>query len=533
MTSLLHPLSPTSFDARESAASGTDKKDIRQFIFAPENLMQYGIGALQALSSVQSAIASAHKPFSGTSVDSLSQQIAQIDLSTPLSSLNDVMSEVNDIYLKHAVYFHHPHYVAHLNCPVVYPSVIAEQVLSAVNTSVDTWDQSGGATLIEQKLIDWTCDKVGFTASHTSQPDGIFTSGGTQSNLMAMLVARDHAISRVAPNWNAKHDGLPEVTARFKIFTSEKSHFSVQKAAALLGLGYNAVIPVPVDQYYKMDTQALEQLISSTLNEGNIPIAIVATAGTTDFGSIDPLSDMANIASRHEAWFHVDAAYGCGLLLGTHKEACLQGIEHANSVTVDYHKSFMQPVSCSAFLLQDRTHFSHISHHAEYLNPLSDADAGIPNLVDKSLQTTRRFDALKLWMSLRTIGETEIGQGFEAARILARQTFMLLSEDEHFETLHAPELTTLVFRYVPSEYDLTNQQLDEINQSIRDTLTGQGQIMIARTKVNGHYYLKFTLLNPATELEHMRHIIQAIKLAGVQATNNHLPSALSAADQNT
>ena len=492
--------------------------DINQFIFNEVNFNQYSIGALQALSQLNKTILSVTKPFSGIQAPELAQHIKTIDCDEPLPTLTDALAEVEQLYLNHAVYFHHPQYMAHLNCPVAYPAVIAEQILSAVNTSVDTWDQSGGATLIEQKLIDWTCEKIGFEGN----ADGIFTSGGTQSNLMAMLVARDHAIDTHAPYTDAKQQGLPDIARKFRIFTSRISHFSIQKAAALLGLGYDAVVSVAVDGDFRMDMAALNEEINTAKAQGLIPIAVVATAGTTDFGSIDPIADIAAVCRAQDMWVHVDAAYGGGLLISQHDTATLNGMESADSVTVDYHKSFMQPVSCSGFFLKNRQHFRFVTHHADYLNPLSDTSDGIPNLVDKSLQTTRRFDALKLWMTLRTVGTKALGQGFDSVRALARQSYMVMHEDQDIETLHVPQLTALVFRFNPASYSLTSAQLDEVNNQIRSRLLQNGALMIARTKVNGGFYLKFTLLNPATSIEDIKTALTHIKALGSEVADKLL-----------
>ena len=163
--------------------------------FNLEQFINYQIASLQGLSAVQQAMAKAQKPFSGVSVNTLAKVVNDVDLSKPLADFPAVLEELKGVYLDHAVYFHHPRYMAHLNCPVTYPAVVAEHIIAAINTSVDTWDQSAGATLIEQKLIDWTCQK----AALPSTADGVFTSGGTQSNLMAMLVAREVAVSRYAP----------------------------------------------------------------------------------------------------------------------------------------------------------------------------------------------------------------------------------------------------------------------------------------------------------------------------------------------
>jgi L-2,4-diaminobutyrate decarboxylase len=492
-----------------------ETKNAEQYLFNEDNLICYEVSALRSLNLVHKKLRHVDQPFSGILPSELAPEFAKVDLDTPLDSVDDALAEVEALYLDHAIYFHHPKYVAHLNCPVAYPAVVAEQMLSAVNSSMDTWDQSAGGTLIEQKLVDWTCQRIGLGEN----ADGIFTSGGTQSNLMAMLMARDSYCQNNLDQHKIRDKGLPEQANRFRIFTSQVSHFSVQKSAAILGLGYDSVVSVSCDDQFKMDTGQLSQAIEDSLEQGLLPIAIVATAGTTDFGSIDPLTSIAQLCQQHKLWFHVDAAYGCGLLVSQHHRHLLNGIEQADSVTVDFHKSFLQPVSCGAFLLKDKQLFSHITHHAEYLNPFSSASDAQPNLVDKSIQTTRRFDALKLWLTLRSMGADNIGQVFEQVMYLAKQSYLLMKQDKQFELLNHPQLSTLVFRYVPA-FMTNDTDIDEANAYIRKAIFRTGQAVVAGTRFNNLRYLKFTFLNPATRLEHIREILGLIKQFG-QAFFNH------------
>jgi L-2,4-diaminobutyrate decarboxylase len=476
------------------------------FIFSGQNLEEYEASLLQGIGLIRKSMAAARKPFSGVLPLELAERFQTIDLNRPCGQLNDALAEIEEIYLSHAVYFHHPHYVAHLNCPIVIPAILAELLLSSINSSVDTWDQSAGGTLIEQKLIDWTAERIGFG----TQADGIFTSGGTQSNLMAMLMARE---TFYAGTRDIKTRGLPEDFHRLRILASELSHFSVQKAAAILGLGYDSVVPIPCDRYFRMDVGALVQALDQCSANGLHPMAVVATAGTTDFGSIDPLGEIAKVCQSRGLWLHVDAAYGCGLLVSRKFRHLLTGIEQADSVTVDYHKSFLQPVSCSAFLVREKRHLAVATHHAEYLNPLSAANDGTPNLVNKSLQTTKRFDALKLWLSLRTLGADALGAAFDWNIHLAKQTYLLLLSEPGIEVIHQPQLSTLVFRYVPSPR-LPEKEIDDANAHIRKALFRSGEAVIASTKVGRKRYLKFTLLNPTATIQDMQAILKLIKYHG-------------------
>ncbi|CAK7284368.1 lysine decarboxylase DesA [Streptomyces misionensis] len=439
----------------------------------------YRRSVTEGVERVAEKLAGVERPFTGVAPDALAPRVDAIDLDRPLGDTAAALDELEDVYLKDAVYFHHPRYLAHLNCPVVIPAVLGEAVLSAVNSSLDTWDQSAGGTLIERKLIDWTAGRIGLGPA----ADGVFTSGGSQSNLQALLLAREEAKC---------HD-----PAKLRILASEIGHFSVQKSAKLLGLGEDAVVTVPVDRDKRMRTVALVGELERCRRAGLVPMAVVATAGTTDFGSIDPLPRIAELCDRYGVWLHVDAAYGCGLLASRKYRHRIDGIECADSVTVDYHKSFFQPVSSSAVLVRDGATLRHATYHADYLNPRRTVRERIPNQVDKSLQTTRRFDALKLWLTLRTMGADGIGELFDEVCDLAVAGWRLLAADPRFDVVVEPSLSTLVFRFVPAAVT-DPAEIDRANLHARKALFASGEAVVAGTKVGGRHYLKFTLLNPET-----------------------------------
>jgi L-2,4-diaminobutyrate decarboxylase len=476
-------------------------------LFCDINIHEYQNVMQKAQESVVAFLEDNNQPFSGVSPKDLRKQFEKVDLNSYPQSYEQVFEEVRTLYTQHAIAFHHPKYVAHLNCPVVIPAVAAEMLISSINSSLDTWDQSAGGTLMEQKLIEWTCNEIGYNKSS----DGIFTSGGSQSNLMGMLLARDY-YSIKHFNHNIKKDGLPKNAHRFRIFVSEMAHFSIQKSASILGLGEQAVVKIKTDRSFKMNSILLEDAIQKEIENGNIPIAVVATAGTTDFGNIDPLINISAIAKKFGMWFHVDAAYGCGLLLTEKHRHLINGIEDADSVTVDYHKSFFQPVSSSGFLVKDRNYFTLITHYADYLNPKDHDENEIPNQVNKSIQTTRRFDALKLWFTLRIIGKKGLGNYIERIIYTAREAANLLENDPHFELLNRSDISALVFRYSANPFKTFD--LSRVNTYIKSQLYKNGHALVAGTKVNGQFYLKFTILNPLTTVEDIKSILFTIKKYG-------------------
>ncbi|WP_444978837.1 pyridoxal phosphate-dependent decarboxylase family protein [Actinoplanes couchii] len=469
-------------------------------MFSGSTLDAYTSGVWHASALLAGRVKAVRQPYSGATVPELQEQVDAVDLDRPLGDTGAALHEVARLYLDNAVWFHEPTYVAHLNCPVAIPALSAEVLISAVNSSVDTWDQSTAGTLIERRLIDWTAGRIGFGPG----ADGIFTSGGTQSNLQALLLAREEALE--SRNRAASLE-------RLRIFATTQSHFSVSKSAGILGLDADAVIGVATDHTGRMDATALAVAIDDARRDGGIPMAVVATAGTTDLGRIDPVAEIAEICERQGIWLHVDAAYGCGLLVSPRRRHLLDGIERADSVTVDFHKSYFQPVSSSAIVVRRGETMRRIAVHADYLNPRT---AALPNQVDKSLQTTRRFDALKLWMTLRTMGSDQIGDMFDTVIDRAADVHALIEADSDFEALAEPTLSTVLFRFRPAH--LSVAECDDLMPRLRQRLFYGGRAIVAGTRIGGHYWLKFTLLNPNTTMDNLRDVLDLIRGIGREMT---------------
>ncbi|HJS00363.1 MAG TPA: aspartate aminotransferase family protein [Flavobacterium sp.] len=486
-------------------------KNYNQHIFSNNNeaIAIYKESMAKAITTITNHLEQRDTPFTGTSIATIKEKIDAICLEENREgkNLDTVLEELKAIYLNDCIHFHDPKYIAHLNCPILTPTLVAEAFISSLNSSMDTWDQSTGATFIELKLVEWTIEKLGYPKN----ADGIFTSGGTQSNMMGLLLARDHYVKKHY-NMDPKMDGLPADASKFRVLCSEVSHFSLKKNLSLLGLGQNAVVPVAVDSNFRMSIEALKKVIEQQKDLGNIPIAIVGTAGTTDFGSVDPLTAIAGIAQENQLWFHVDAAYGGGLLISQKHKNKLKGIELSDSATIDYHKTFYQPVSSSGFFMRDKTYVDYIKYHADYLNSKEQEDEGIPNMVKKSIQTTRRFDALKLWFTLRIIGTEGLSTYMDKAIDNAIFTANLLNNHDDFELIHSPEISTLVFRYTP--WKASQGSFCCLNSYIRKAIFNEGKAIITSTKVYNEVFLKFTLLNPLTTPTDIEEIIDLIILHG-------------------
>ncbi|MBT2530996.1 aspartate aminotransferase family protein [Arthrobacter sp. ISL-48] len=490
-------------------------------LFNARNSPRYVAQVLQGVSAVATKLDRTTRPFTGVGPAELKARVGAIDLDQPLPDTASALEELESVYLRDAVYFHDTKYAAHLNCPVVIPALVGESILSALNSSMDTWDQSAGATMIERRLIDWAADRLELGGA----ADGVFTSGGSQSNLQALLVARNHAVAGLRQQPSNAGLRLPALLEKLRIFTSADSHFSIQKSASILGMGFDAVISVPCTGDHRMNPAVLAQAMAEARGAGLLPMAVVATAGTTDFGAVDPLTELAALARAYGAWFHIDAAYGGGLMVSGRYRHLLDGTALADSVTVDFHKTFFQPVSSSALLVRDRSMLRHVTYYADYLNPESAALAEIPNQVDKSIQTTRRFDALKLWLTLRIMGADAIGALLDEAIDLAARVGSLVGADDDFELAAEPQLSTLVFRYRPRTDGggrLSEDAADALNPAIRAAVFASGEAVVAGTTVAGRHYLKFTLLNAEATLEDIGAILGLLRRTGADLLQDGL-----------
>jgi L-2,4-diaminobutyrate decarboxylase len=463
------------------------------------SLDHYAAVIQQTQELIQTSISEQSQAFSGKSPASLADFLNQKILPEQGQSIEQVLPEVMAAVFNHTIAVHRPDCMAHLHCPVLIPSLAAEMLISAFNQSMDSWDQSGAATLLEQNFVDFICKLFGYDAA----ADGTMTSGGTQSNFMAMMLARDYALQQ--RGIQVQYTGMTEIAQRFRIFASEVGHFSIQQSAAILGLGMNAVVTVKTDRAYRLCPQDLRHQLQTAIDANLIPICIVGTAGTTDFGSIDPLAEIATIAAEYQTWFHVDAAYGGALVLSDRYKSRLASINQADSMTVDFHKKFYQPIPCSLFLLKDKTRFELMRLNVAYLNPEYNEDIGIPDLVTKSIQTTRRFDAVKPYIAFRALGREFFEQAIDHTIDIAQKVAAVVAVDPELELAVEPELSTIVFRYNAS---------NTVNLSIKQTLLDTGESVIGQTEIGDVAYLKFTLINPLITEEQVLQMLGRIKALG-------------------
>jgi L-2,4-diaminobutyrate decarboxylase len=361
-----------------------------------------------------------------------------------------------------------PHCAAHLHCPPLAVAAAADLAASALNPSMDSWDQAPAASELERRTAAALAALV-----HPAgpRPDALVTTGGTESNQLGVLLAREHL-------------GHPP-----QIVCGANAHHSISRAGWLLGLPEALVVPTPRGV---LDPAAAHHALAAAAR----PALLIATAGTTDTGAIDPLDELAGLAAAHRARLHIDAAYGGPLLFSDTHRHQLHGIGRAHTVALDLHKLGWQPAAAGLLTVPETTALAPLAHRAHYLNADDDTEAGLPDLLGRSLRTTRRPDILKIAVTLQALGHRGLGTLVDRCCAIARQFAGLLTEDPHF-ALHAPPpISTVLFR--PVRYT------DRQTTALRRRLLHNGTAVLGRAHAPGpdgrpRVWLKATFLNPHTQ----------------------------------
>ena len=464
-------------------------------------LREHAATVIDALTGAQLA----DRPYSGADPAALAAAIAAID-PCPEEGVEfaQLLAALSDQVLAHAANVAHPHCAAHLHCPTLLPAAAAELAVGATNQSLDSFDQAPAATLVEDHLVRWLAGLLGFPAAGS----GVLTSGGTASNLLGLLLARERASARV--DGHPAGAGLPAPHACWRIVASQAAHDSVRRAAAVLGLGTDAVVGVATDRLGRMDVAALDATLAALTAAGLQPIAIVATAGTTDLGAIDPLGEVAERARACGAWLHVDAAVGSAFALSPRLAPLIDGIEQADSITADLHKLWFMPIAASALLVRDVALLDAVHHHSDYLNRADDEADGVLNLVGRSLDTSRRFDALKILVGLRSTGRRRLAAMIEGLVDLAAAAALAVDAHDELELLAPPSTVTVVFRWHDRGAGLSADGVDAVNVAAQRALLRSGRAIVGRTRLDGRVALKLTLVNPLAREADVRALLELV-----------------------
>ncbi|MFF5337662.1 pyridoxal phosphate-dependent decarboxylase family protein [Streptomyces sp. NPDC013181] len=361
---------------------------------------------------------------------------------------------------------------AHLHTPPLALAAAADLAASALNPSMDSWDQAPAASTLEAETTAALAAEI---YPHHPAPDALITTGGTEANQLGLLLARE------------RHGPVQTVTGA-------NAHHSITRAAWLLGLPEPLTVPAP---HGTIDLHALHDTLAR--NHGHGPLLVTATAGTTDTGHIDPLTDIADLCAHHGADLHIDAAYGGPLLFSPTHRHLLDGLDRAHSVTFDLHKLGWLPASAGILAVPDHHHLHPLHHQAPYLNADDDTEAGLPDLLGRSLRTTRRPDALKIAVTLRALGRTGLADLVDRTCATAHTLADLITHTPGLDLYDRPTISTVLFR--PTDAD------DHTVATLRRTLLTRGHAVLGRTRAQDRLWLKATLLNPHTTPDDLNRLL--------------------------
>ena len=443
--------------------------------------------------------ASASRRFAHDLVDLLFDHAEQVESRpvvewTPLADLRERVRldgeamepiALAQLVSRYAIQLHHPSYMGHQVCPPLHDSSVADLLISFFNNSTAVFEMSPIGTAIEKEIVRWLADLAGYPAT----AEGTAVSGGSAANLTGLMAAR--------ARWNADSATAGK---RPIVIASADAHYSIARAAAILGIPAVDVIRVAMDDAHRMDVGGLEDALATIEERDDAGVmAIVATAGTTATGAFDRLDEIALLRDRFRTWLHVDAAHGASVLLTPSLAGLVRGLERADSFSWDPHKMMWMPLSLGTILVRDGV----------WLRRAFEADApylfsgSSENLGEMTIQCSKRADAIKLWLVLRAHGTAPVVEALERVTALTRYLYERIAASDDFEAEHEPELNILCFRH----RDLDDEQHAEL----RERLIRSGRAWITTTVLRGRRVLRVTMMNPRTTEAHIDAMLDALR----------------------
>jgi glutamate/tyrosine decarboxylase-like PLP-dependent enzyme len=386
-----------------------------------------------------------------------------------------------------------PRFMAYIPGGGLFHSAVGDLLAAASNKYSGFASASPGAVRIENASVAWLAEVIGYPADAA----GTLTSGGSIANLTAIVAARE---ARDPDGGGA-------------VYLTRFAHYCIDKALHIAGRGRAPKRVIATDDQYRMSVEALEQALEEDRRNGIRPWLVIASAGTVDTGAIDPLREIADLCRRYGAWLHVDGAYGGLFALCDEGRALLGGIEQADSVALDPHKTLFLPYGTGAALVRDgRLLQDAFSASGEYIRPLGESEVG-PSPADLSPELTRHFRALRLWLPLQMAGVAAFRAAQAEKLALARYFHARLSEIDRFDPGPEPDLSVVAFRYLPKGGDV-----DDFNERLIRHIQQEGRVMLSGTRIDGVFRLRCAILCFRTHLEHVDEAIDAI-VRGVAALN--------------
>lgn len=403
--------------------------------------------------------------------------------SDPLELLN----QLEEAIFSNTMHLNHPRFFAFVSSPSNYMSVLADFLASGFNVYSGTWLAGSASAQIELLTIDWLNQLFGFS---TETAGGLFLSGGSVANLTGMLLARD----------NKKQEGSTGV-----IYCSDQTHSSIERAVRVMGKETIQLRKIKSNQAFQLDTATLKRTIKEDKKKGLQPFCIVANAGSTNTGAVDDLAALRQLCDKEDIWLHVDGAYGSVAILDEEEKGRFRGIALADSLAIDPHKWLFQPFEMGCLLVRDKSRLKDsFQVLPEYLKDVELGEEEV-NFGNYGIQLSRKFRALKLWLSLKTFGleefKTSISKGISLAKVAEQET----ARYQDIEVITGAQIGIINFRFRPKGF--SEQQLNELNKTIIERIVADGFAMISSTSLRGNTVVRLCIINPRTTEEDIRQTI--------------------------
>lgn len=435
----------------------------------------------------------------GTSVDAFAEQ--------PLTAAADGFAALVDTMLRRGLNLHDPRYIGHQVPAPVPLAGLFDAVGSVTNQVMAIYEMGPWATAVEQAMVRELGARIGWRPNSFS---GLVTHGGSLANLTALLTARNVALG------DAWERGLGGDGPRPILLAHAGAHYSVARAAGILGLGSRQIVPVGLDAHGRMDPRLLDEELTRLRALGHPIVAVAACACATPMGSFDPLEEIAAICRRHGVWLHVDAAHGGAALLSQKHRGLLAGIDQADSVVWDAHKMLFVPGLCAFVFYRDKARrFEAFRQDAPYL-----FDPAAPGLAEfdsgtRTVECTKRAAAFGLWGVWSLFGPGLFADMVDITFALGRDLFHKLREADDFVPLHEPEANIVVFRHIPAELrDAAPERVGDFQLELRRRLIESGEFYIVPSKHEGLGALRVTIINPLTTPAHLDQLLDALRRQG-------------------
>jgi len=408
-----------------------------------------------------------------------------------------ILGDIDRLIVPGMVHWSHPMFLGYFGWPQTGPGILGEIVTAPLNVNAMTWRTSPAATELETLVVDWVRQWMGLPKEF----GGVVYDTASVGIMHALAVAREEAAPSTR-KLGLSGRNLP----RFRIYTSDQAHSSVEKAAIALGLGEENVQRVPTDAEFRMDVAALRAMIERDLTEKFKPLAAVATVGTTSTASVDPVADIAKVCREHKIWLHVDGAYGGGFAILPEYQWLVQGWNDADSIVINPHKTLFVPLDFSILYVRDLERLRRVfTLVPEYLR--ADTIEAEKNYMDYGIQLGRRFRALKAWVIWRSLGRVGMADRLRDQMRLANVLADWIKGDKRFELASSVVLPVVCFRFVAGD----KSKVDILNSEIVERINASGRAYLNQTKLRGCTVMRIGFGNVLTTEKHLRNVWELIR----------------------